>query len=215
MMIARAWVLTATLALASTTAGAQRPIVPFATGAVVEHRVTTSGEVERVSGGVWGGGVTLTMTDWVGVRGRLAGGNLSARTPDAEGRSLSEGELTVILTPDRWLSLDVGTTIRAMETPLVRQKWTELRAGSEVGFDLVDGLLRGTVRLSIVPWMSVSGHPSPDLAIGAGTGLQYTAGRMLANLDYSLDRYDFPAGSSARRLEQRSTLTARIGWRLR
>lgn len=214
-MIAR-WIgVAAALVLAGGGAGAQRPITPFATGAIVEHRVTTTGEVERVVGAVWGAGASMVMSDWLGVRGRIAGGSLSARSVDGEGRSLSEADLVVTLTPDRWISLDAGTVLRTMATPLVRQRWVELRAGSEVGLDLIEGVLRGTVRLSIAPWVSVSGQPSPDLAIGAGSGLEFTDGRLVANLAYSLERYDFPAAGSTRRLEQHSTLTARIGWRLR
>jgi hypothetical protein len=194
---------------------AQRRITPFATGSIVEHRVSTTGEVERVAGAVWGVGATMALSDWMGLRGRIAGGNLSARTPDAESRSMSEAELGVVITPDRWISIDAGTMTRTMETDLVRQRWTELRAGTELGLDLIEGVLRGSVRVSIAPWVSVSGHPAPDLALGAGTGLEYTAGRLVGNLSYALDRYDFPAAATARRLEQRSTLTARIGWRLR
>ena len=215
-MIARACtIIVASVALMAARADAQRRVVPFATGAVLEHRVTAGGAVERVSGTIWGAGAAMSPTEWVSIRARIAGGNLSARSVDAESRSLSEGEITLLLTPDRWLSLDLATSVRTMETPLARQRWMEMRAGSEVGLDLVEGVLRGSVRLSIAPWVSVSGHPAPDLAIGAGTGLQYTAGRLVTNLDYTFDRYDFPAGSDVRRLEQRSALTARIGWRLR
>jgi hypothetical protein len=196
-------------------AWAQRVIVPFGTGAIVEHRVSMTGEIERVVGAVWGAGATLTLSDWLGARARIAAGNLSARTVDAEARGFSEADIAITLTPDRWVSFDAGTVVRAMSTPLVRQRWVELRAGSELGVDLIDGVLRGMVRLSIAPWVSVSGHPAPDLSIGGGTGLQYESGRLAASLAYSLERYDFPAAGSARRLEQHSSLTARIGWRVR
>ncbi len=221
-MLARRWSIAALSVLSALTAThveaqgrTRRTITPFATGGVVEHRVNVTGDVERVAGAVWGAGVRVGMSDWLGLQGRIASGNLGARTPDAESRALSEAELIVILTPDRWISVDAGTTVRTMETPLVRQRWVEMRAGSEIGVDLIDGVLRGNVRLSISPWVSVSGQPSPDLAIGAGSGLQYTSRRLIADLTYSLDRYDFPAGAEARRLEQRSALTARIGWRVR
>ena len=202
-------------AVMTSAAGAQRALAPFGSGAIVEHRVSMTGEVERAVGAVWGAGATLAWNDWLGVRGHIAGGNLSARTEDAEGRSFSEADLAITLTPDRWVSLDAGTVVRAMSSPLVRQRWIELRAGGELGADLIDGVLRATVRLSIAPWVSVSGHPTPDLAIGGGTGLHYEAGRLAASLAYSLDRYDFPALGTARRLEQHSSLTARIGWRVR
>ena len=202
-------------ALSASTVEAQRTIVPFGTGAIVEHRISMTGEVERVVGAVWGAGATMSLSDWLGARAHIAGGNLSARTDSAEGHSFSEADVALVLTPDRWVTLDAGTVVRTMSTPLVRQRWVELRAGGEVGMDLIDGVLRSTVRLSIAPWVSVSGHPTPDLAIGGGTGLEYGAGRLSAGLAYALERYDFPAAGSARRLEQHSTLTARIGWRLR
>ena len=215
-MIARTLLAALLLALAGTsTAEAQRTIVPFGTGAIVEHRVSMTGEVERVAGPVWGIGAMTSLGDWLGVRARVAGGNLSARGSNAESRSYSEGDILLILTPDRWVSLDAGPVVRTMSTPLARQRWVEVRAGSELGVDLIDGLLRASVRLSIAPWVSVTGHPTPDLAIGGGTSLQYEAGRLAATLAYELDRYDFPDAGGAQRLEQHSSLTARIGWRVR
>ena len=215
-MIARlAFFAVALGALGSVPLEAQRTIVPFGTGAIIEHRVSMTGEVERVVGAVWGAGATVALGDWLGARGQIAGGNLSARTIDAEARSFSEADLALVLTPDRWVSLDAGTVMRMMSTPLATQRWVELRVGSELGVDLIDGVLRANVRLSIAPWVSVTGHPAPDLAIGGGTGLQYEAGRLSAGLTYALERYDFPAAASARRLEQHTSLTARIGWRVR
>jgi hypothetical protein len=202
-------------ALLAGQAAAQRSIVPFATGAIVEQRVRLTGEVERVGGPMWGAGVTATMTDWLTLRGSLASGTLSARTDGAEGRSVAEGELTVILVPDRWIALDAGTLVRTMETSLARQRWIELRTGAELRLDIVEGSLRGMVRLSIAPSVSVSGHPAPDLALGGGTGLEYSAGRLLATLGYDFQRYDFPAEGGSPRLEQRSVLSARVGWRVR
>jgi hypothetical protein len=214
--MSRALLLSLALAASvASTARAQHTIVPFGTGAIVEHRVSMTGEIERVVGAVWGAGATMSLGEWLGARARIAGGSLSARTVDAEGRTFSEVDLAMILTPDRWVSLDAGTVVRTMSTPLARQRWVEVRAAGELGMDLIDGVLRANVRLSISPWVSVSGHPAPDLAIGGGTGLQYESGRLAASLAYALDRYDFPAAGSARRLEQHSSLTARIGWRVR
>ena len=215
MRMRHSWIIAAMLTLVGTSAHAQRRITSFATGAVIDHRVNATGDLERVTGAVWGAGLTVGMSEWLGLQARIGSGSLSARTPDAEGRSYSEADFGLLLTPDRWIALDVQTVMRTMETPLARQRWVELRAGTEVGLDLIEGVLRGTMRLSIAPWVSVSGHPSPDLSIGAGTGLQYTAGRLAAGLSYSLDRYDFPAAGGSQRIEQRSALTARIGWRLR
>ncbi len=203
------------LVLLAHRASAQHAVTPFGTGAIVEQRVMLAGEVERVAGGLWGAGATVVMNDWLSLRGRLASGTLSARTAGAESRSMAEGELLVILVPDHWISLDAGTLVRTMETSLARQRWVELRTGADFGLDIIERSLRATVRVSIAPSVSVSGHRSPDLAIGAGTGLEYSAGRLLANLAYTLERYDFPAQGGGPRLEQRSVLTARVGWRVR
>ena len=159
--------------------------------------------------------LTVGMNDWLSLRGRLASGTLSARTTGAESRAMAEGELLVILVPDHWISLDAGALIRTMETSIARQRWVELRTGADFGLDIIERSLRGTVRLSIAPSVSVSGHRAPDLAIGAGTGLEYTSGRLLANLSYTLERYDFPVQGGSARLEQRSVLTARVVWRVR
>lgn len=205
----------AALLLTATDAAAQRTIVPFATGAIVEERVRFGGDVERVGGALWGAGATVSMNDWLSLRGRLASGTLSARTDGAESLSMAEGEAMVIMIPERWISLDAGVMIRSMETSLARQRWMELRTGATLGIDIIEGMVRGTVQLSIAPSVSVSGQPSPDLALGAGTGLEYSSGRLLATLTYALDRYDFPAAGGSARLEQRSMLTARVGWRVR
>lgn len=215
-MTVRCWLAGAiATALLSVPAAAQRSVVPFATGAVVEQRVRLAGEVERVGGALWGAGATVVMNDWLSLRGRLASGTLSARTTGAESRSVAEGEIMVILIPDHWIALDAGTVVRTMRTSLATQRWIELRTGAELGLDIIDGALRGTVQLSIAPSVSVSGHRSPDLALGAGTGLEYSAGRLLASLAYALERYDFPSEGGSVRLEQRSVLTARVGWRVR
>ena len=205
----------AALVLAATDATAQRTVVPFASGAIVEARVRLGGEVERVGGALWGAGATVSVNDWLSLRGRIASGTLSARTDGAESQSMAEGEAIVIMIPERWIALDAGLVVRSMETPLARQRWMELRTGATIGLDIIEGMLRGTMQLSIAPSVSVSGQPAPDLAMGAGTGVEYSSGRLRATLAYSLDRYDFPAEGGSARLEQRSMLTARIGWRVR
>ena len=215
MISARSLLVTIAIAIVARPASAQRPIVTFATGSIVEQRVRLDGDVERVAGPVWGAGLGATVNDWLSVRARMASGTLSGRTTGAETRSLTEGDITVVLVPDRWIALDVGTVVRTMKMPIASQRWIELRTGVELGADIMDGSLRGTVHLAIAPSVSVSGQPSPDLALGGGTGLEYTDGRLVAGLRYAFDRYDFPADGGPRRLEQRSVLTARVGWRVR
>jgi hypothetical protein len=194
---------------------AQATIIPFGTGAVVEHRVRVAGETERVAGAIWGAGVSFAVEDWWGAQVRISSGTLTGRSPNAEGRSVSEASIAAILVPDSWVTLDVGPRVRAVRTSLATQRWIELNAGAELGLELLDGQLRGTIRASIAPSVSVSGQPAPDLSIGAGTGLEYISGRLSARLTYSLDRYDFPLVAGQRRLEQHSALLAMVGWQIK
>jgi hypothetical protein len=196
-------------------AGAQR-VVPFATASVVDDRVRVGGtETERASGSVWGIGAAVRFSPWLAARARIATGMLTARSPLADDRGYSEAYASVLLTPDTWITVDVGPVVRMLESSVVRQRWAEFRVGSEVTIPLLDEMIRATVRLSIAPMVSVTGQASPDLALGAGTGVQYVDGRFSATLAYDFDRYDFPPGPTGRRLEQRSALTARVGWRVR
>ena len=202
------------LVVGARSAEAQVTLIPFGTGSVVEHRIRVAGETERVVGAIWGAGASFSIADWWGAQARIASGTLTGRTPGAESRSVSEASVVVILVPDSWVTLDVGPRVRAVRTSLATQRWVELNAGAELGLNLLDGLLRGTIRASIAPAVSVSGQPAPDLSIGAGTGLEYISGRLSAHLMYSLDRYDFPVLAGQRRLEQHSALLARVGWRV-
>jgi hypothetical protein len=200
-------------------ARAQRPLaplIPFASGAIVDNRVRVGGaEAERASGSVWGIGASGRISDWLSGEAHLAGGTLTGRAGGAEERGYSEFRLAAILTPDSWLTVEAGPVIRVLESSLVRQRWSEMRIGSEFMIGLLDDRLRGRVRTSVAPVVSVTGQSSPDLALGAGTGLEYAAGRFSAALDFDFDRYDFPRGPTGRRLEQRTVLTAKVGWRVR
>jgi hypothetical protein len=210
-----AWLIATGLSMAASPVAGQRVITTFGTGEIVEHRIRFGAETERVSGTMWGAGGALAFADWFGVRGRIASGALSGKTAKAENRTLAELDLGIVFVPDRWVELEVGPRIRTVQTSLATQRWVELRAGAEVGLAIIEGMLRGTIRGSVAPSVDVSGHPSPDLSIGAGTGLEYTSGRLVAGLFYTLDRYDFPSSGAGVRLEQHSALFARVGWRIR
>jgi len=66
-----------------------------------------------------------------------------------------------------------------------------------------------------MPWVSVSGISRPDLAVAAHSALSYTTGRLTATMGYSLERFDFPARSGVRRLEELSSLDLGVAWKLR
>ncbi len=53
------------------------------------------------------------------------------------------------------------------------------------------------------------------MAFRAATGLEYRIRTTTLGVEYSLERYDFPAEAGVRRLEQLSALTLRLELRLR
>ena len=212
----RALLATLVMAVLPASAAAQQAIVPFTSIAAVDNRVRVGGtEIERASGSVWGIGATARFSPWLGGRIRLAGGTLTGRSPATEDRGYAQADIAVVLTPETWATVDVAAVTRVLEGSVARQRWVELRLGSEAKIRLLDEVLRAAVRLSVAPGVSVTGQPSPDLALGVGTGLEYVGRQFIAGLDYDFDRYDFPPGPTGRRLEQRAAVTARVGWRFR
>jgi len=63
--------------------------------------------------------------------------------------------------------------------------------------------------------VSASGLRGPDTAFRAATGLEYRVRTTTLCVEYSLERYDFPAEAGVRRLEQLSAVTLLLELRLR
>ena len=66
----------------------------------------------------------------------------------------------------------------------------------------------------LLPAVSVSGLPGPDLAFTSAAGVEYSHGALGAGAFYTLERYDFPTANSVQRLEQLTALTLRFDVRL-
>jgi len=185
-----------------------------------EHRVDAGDGVERSAGGLVRVELRYPARDWLEVRGSVARGSLAARTDSAADRDVSELALGAAVTPLRWLALDAGTSVRRYTSALADQRWVGLHVGAEARLALLGDGLRGVVRAALLPAVSVTGQPAPDVALAAGAGLEARRDRLSAALTYSLERYDFPAvlrvqdNARVRRLEQFSTLGVRVGLRL-
>ncbi|HLZ46807.1 MAG TPA: hypothetical protein VKQ05_14120, partial [Gemmatimonadales bacterium] len=93
---------------------------------------------------------------------------------------------------------------------IARQRWTSVAIGAETGLDFATSPVRGVLRGSLLPVVSVSGLPRPDVALTTAVGIEYRGGSVTGALYYGLERYDFPNVGAGRRLEQVSTLTVRF-----
>lgn len=195
-------------------AAAQGTLTTRIGGALADHRVTVNGVPARSAGLVWEGGAHFGPVPWIELRGRIGGGQLTARTAEAEDRRLDELEVAMLVLHGGWLAFGAGAQVRSYATPVGRQRWVALSALAEAGLQLIDDSLRGVIRAAVLPAVSVSGSEAPELAIAMGTGLEYVRGPFVADVSYSLERYDFARVAGTRRAEQLAKLSARVGWRV-
>lgn len=202
----------AVLLMCASTASAQE-IRAEVIGEVVEHRMDGV-QFERELGFAFGAAVWSPVLSWGEVRAQLLGGALAAKTAGTDDRRFGELDLSAMVVPYDWLAFEVGGASRSFTGPLGRQRWITVRVGGELRVAFGDGRVRGTVGGALVPLVSVSGVESPSVAVIGRTGLVYRHRDLSAAIDYQIERYDFPASGATRRLEQVSSVAARIGVRV-
>jgi len=122
-------------------------------------------------------------------------------------------EASVLTLP--WLVLQAGAARRAYSTRLGRQTWTLVSLGGTARMAFAGDAIHSVWRAALLPAVSASGLPGPDMAFRAATGLEYRIRTTTLGVEYSLERYDFPAEAGVRRLEQLSALSLRLELRLR
>lgn len=189
---------------------AQRSYSALFTGARVEHSVRAGSDIERASGTLIGGRLG-TMISWVEVEGHALGGRLTSRSAVGDDRTVGELGLQASALPLPWLAFTVGGTGRSYTTPLARQRWIAVSTGVEARVEMLDGAIRGSTRIALMPAVSVSGLDAPNFAAVSGVDVSYHSRLLTAELAYSLERYDFPSVGGVRRLEQFGRLTAAVG----
>ena len=180
-----------------------------------DHRVDAGFGVERATGLLAGGAARLGFR---GIALALFGetGHLTAvQGSGGIDRDISQVGATAQFRPLPWLVLESGVTLRSFGTVIARQRWTLVRAGAEARVPLSGETIWAVGRAHLLPLVSVNGLPNAATAFDAGTGLAYRRGRLLFDLTYALERYDFPWQGSTRRSEQLSTLALRGGVALR
>src|SRR6266487_5445987 len=88
--------------------------------------------------------------------------------------------------------------------------WSSDVCSSDLGrLPFLGGAMQAVARGALLPVVAVNGLDHPKTAYAVGTGLEYQLGQGAIGIVYSLERYDFPAQATVRRLEQVSALTVR------
>jgi len=180
-----------------------------------DHRVDAGFGVERATGLLAGGAARLRFR---GIALALFGETGHLTVVQGSGgidRDISQVGATAQFTPLPWLVLESGVTLRSFGTVVARQRWTLVRAGAEARVPLSGETIWAVGRAHLLPLVSVNGLPNAATAFDAGTGLAYRRGRLLFDLTYTLERYDFPWQGSTRRSEQLGMLALRGGVALR
>lgn len=183
-----------------------------ATAGRAEHVVALGGSPQAAAGTTLGIALAVAPQPWLDVYARSGSGSLSA-ADTRESHDLAEVEAGVSALVMPWLAAIVTVEGRNYSGALASQRWILFRTGAEARLDLANGAVRGVIRGSFLPRVSVTGLESPTLAIGGGTGIEVRRNRLFASLLYSIDRFDFPAGADERRSEQLSSLMLQAGWR--
>ena len=191
---------------------AQRVYDASLVGARVEHRVRAGAGVEHSSGTLVGGALG-THVSWLEIRGQALGGRMTTRSDVGDDRTVGEIALKASALPLPWLAFNLGGTGRSYTTALARQRWIAVSTGVEARVELLNGAVRGTANVELMPAVSVSGLDAPDFAAVTGASIAYRARHLTAGLSYSLERYDFPREGGVRRLEQFGRLAASVGIR--
>jgi hypothetical protein len=204
------------MALGPAVGAAQHRFGMGATVSLLEHRVDLGmgSGVQRAFGPVAGVRGSFLVTPWLELTARARSGHLNAKTPAAEARDIAEMGLdaSVLATPS--VAFTAGLQVRSHAGTLGTQRWASLSLGVEERPTFLGGALRAVFRAAILPVGSVTGLPSPTVAVSVGSGLELTSGRWNGAVLYTLERYDFPEQGSVRRLEQIGGVTIRLGLRL-
>ena len=195
-------------------AAAQRALTVAPLVSLAEHRVDAGFGVERSLGPILGGVGTVRFSTRFAVAVRALGGSLFGSNGVLD-RDVGElgVEASVVTVP--WLALQAGVARRAYSTKLARQTWTLVSLGATARMAFAGNTIHGVWRAALLPVASASGLRGPDTAFRAATGLEYRVRATTLALEYSLERYDFPAEAGVRRLEQLAALTLLLELRLR
>lgn len=180
----------------------------------MEHRVDAGYGVAASTGTVLGLGGRVLAWRVVEIDAEALGGALQGDSVARGNRQLGEVSLRVNVLPTPWLAVGAVAGSRGYEGALATQRWTTLGAGAELRLDFAGGGLRTVMGATVLPSVSVSGQPGPDLGFSSVAGIQVSRRRLTAGAEYRIERYVFPPDAAlGRRHEQLAGLVLRLGGR--
>lgn len=183
---------------------------------MADHRVDAGAGRERTSGPLFGAQLEIEPADRMTISLRGLGGTLGPdrKTPAAEARGFGELALATRIDVLTWFRGTAAAVARSYDGSLARQRWGELAVGGEGHAALIDGVVDGTIGLSLAPIVRVTGRDGPDLAIAGTARLRHVGERLDLALAYTLQRYNFPGVNGVQRVEELSVLVFRAGLRI-
>lgn len=194
----------------------ERSLVPSLMAGFAEHRIITAlGGLEKTSGAVYGGAITLANRGVLGLRFQFMTGTLTKDTNTANDRKLTDGSLDASLAIAPWLNIVASGEARRYES-VTTERWVMIGAGAETNFPLGGGALRGIARLKLMPLINVASDAgtvtSPSFGLAGAFGLGFDNHHITSSLLYDIERYTFPNGTG--RKEQFGALLFQLGYKL-
>ena len=195
---------------------AERTLVPSLMAGFAEHRIITAlGGLEKTSGAVYGGAITLANRGVLGLRFQFMTGTLTKDTNTANDRKLTDGSLDASLAIAPWLNIIASGEARRYES-VTTERWVMIGAGAETNFPLGGGALRGIARLKLMPLINVASDAgtvtSPSFGLAGAFGLGFDNHHITSSLLYDIERYTVPNGTG--RKEQFGALLFQLGYKL-
>lgn len=131
-------------------------------------------------------------------------------------RDGGEEGIVVRFEPRAGLGVEATYTARAFSSPVGYQRWNMLGLGAWTSVPLGHPGLRAHARGSYLPSVSVSGQPSPSVALAAEVGVSGVPRGIpvVVRLTYRFERFDFPRQPAAR-LETFERIALEVGYRVR
>ncbi len=192
-----------------------RTLAPTLMAGFAEYRIlTTAGGLEKTSGPVYGGELSIMTRGVLSFRFNFLTGTLGKDTSTVtKDRKLASGSFDAGVTIAPWLTLVAGAEARRFEDVTV-QRWIMVRAGAEANFSLGGGPLRGIARLQVVPLISIASDvptSAPSFGLLSALGIGFENRRISSSLLYDIERFSFPANTG--RKEQFGALMFRFGYK--
>jgi len=177
--------------------------------------VRVGGITERVDG-LWGGlafdfqagRFTLSGS---GTRGRLA----PTQAGTAPKRDVGELSLAGQYAFRPWLRFELRYAARAFSSAAGYQRWDIVSVGATASRNLGTPAVRVFASLAYAPMVKVSEQERPTFALGSDVGVTLLPMHfpIALQLDYRIERFDFPATSA--RAEQFEAFSLSVGVRMR